>query len=113
MLTLHTSSSRDCSGLTRRDFVRAGVLGLGGLSLAQLLAAKAAAKVAGKPYVRDRSIVLLFLGGGASHIETFNPNMDAPAPYASVNGEVKTSIPGMTLGGNFPLLARHANKLAV
>ena len=113
MLTLHTSSSRDCSGLTRRDFVRAGVLGLGGLSLAKLLAAKDAARVAGKPFVRDRSIVLLFLGGGASHIETFNPNLDAPAPYASVTGEVKTTIPGLTLGGNFPLLAQHANKLAV
>src|SRR5262245_19811879 len=91
MLTLQTSSSRDCSGLTRRDFVRAGVLGIGGLSLAHLLAAKAAASAAGKPYVRERSIMLLFLGGGASHIETFNPNIDAPAPYASVNGEVKTA----------------------
>jgi hypothetical protein len=113
MLTVHTSTSRDCSGLSRRDFVRAGVLGLGGLSLAQLLAAKAAAKAAGKTYVRDRSIVLLFLGGGASHIETFNPNMDAPAPFASVTGEVKTQIPGLTLGGTFPLLAKHADKLAV
>lgn len=113
MLTLHTSSTRDCSGLTRRDFVRAGVLGLGGLSLAHLLAAKAAARAAGKPYVRDRSIVLLFLGGGGSHIETFNPNLEAPAPYSSVTGEVKTAIPGLTLGGTFPLLARHADKLAV
>src|SRR5262245_42907201 len=113
MLTLQTSASRDCSGLTRRDFVRAGVLGLGSLSLAHLLAVKAAAKAAGKPYVRDRSIVLLFLGGGASHIETFNPNLDAPEPYCSVTGEVKTRIPGMTLGGNFPLLARHADRLAV
>jgi uncharacterized protein (DUF1501 family) len=113
MLTVHTGSTRDCSGLTRRDFVRAGVLGLGSLSLAQLLAAKALARGAGKDYVRDRSIVLLFLGGGASHIETFNPNLDAPAPYASVTGEVKTAIPGLTLGGNFPQLARHAQKLAV
>jgi hypothetical protein len=63
--------------------------------------------------VRDRSIVLLFCGGGISHIETFNPNLDAPAPYCSVTGEVKTAIPGLTLGGNFPLLARHADKLAV
>src|SRR5439155_13177789 len=97
----------------RRDFVRAGVLGLGGFSLANLLAAKAVARVAGKPFVRDRSIVLLFCGGGASHIETFNPNLDAPAPYASVTGEVKTAIPGLTLGGTFPLIAKHANKLAV
>lgn len=113
MLTLHSSTTRDCSGLSRRDFIRAGVLGIGGLSLSQLLATKAAAAAAGKSYVRDRSIVLLFLGGGASHIETFNPNMDAPAPYCSVTGEVKTAIPGLTLGGNFPLLAKHANKLAV
>src|SRR5437868_6604176 len=74
---------------------------------------KAAGKGSGKSYVRDRSIVLLFLGGGASHIETFNPNLDAPAPYSSVTGEVKTAIPGLTLGGTFPLLARHADKLAV
>jgi uncharacterized protein (DUF1501 family) len=113
MLTLYSSSTRDCSGLARRDFLRAGLLGLGGLSLSRWLAAKEAARAARKPYVRDRSIVLLFLGGGASHIETFHPNMDAPAPYSSVTGEVKTKIPGLTLGGNFPLLARHADKLAV
>src|SRR5262245_27652720 len=113
MLTLHTSTSRDCSGLSRRDFVRAGVLGLGGLSLSQLLAAKAAARAAGKSYVRDRSIALVFLGGGASHIETFNPSLDAPEPYCSVTGEVETQIPGLSLGGTFPLLAKHAKKLAV
>jgi uncharacterized protein (DUF1501 family) len=113
VLTLRTSASRDCSGLARRDFLRAGLLGLGSLSLSQVLAVKEAAAAKGKSYVRDRSIVLLFLGGGASQIETFNPNMDAPAPYCSVTGEVKTAIPGLTLGGNFPLLARHADKLAV
>src|SRR5262245_50590828 len=113
MLTLHSSSSRDCSGLARRDFVRAGVLGIGALALPQVLASKAAAKAAGKEYVLDRSIVLLFLGGGASHIETFNPNIDAPAPFASVTGEVKTKVPGLTLGGTFPQLAEHAQKLAV
>jgi hypothetical protein len=113
MLTLYTGTSRDCSGLARRDFVRAGVLGIGSLALPHLLAARAAAKAAGKSYVRDRSIVLLFLGGGASHIETFNPNLDAADPYCSVTGEVKTAIPGLTLGGNFPQLAHHAKKLAV
>src|SRR5262245_152162 len=113
MLTVHTSATRDCSGMARRDFLRAGVLGLGGLSLAHLLAAKATANTRGKSYVRDRSIVLLFLGGGASHIETFNPNLGAPAPYSSITGEIKTKIPGLTLGGNFPLLAQHAHKLAV
>jgi len=113
MLTLVSGTVRDCSGLARRDFVRAGVLGLGGLTLPHLLAESASARAADKSYVRDRSIVLLFLGGGASHIETFNPNLDAPAPYCSVTGEVKTKIPGFTLGGTFPLLAEQADKLAV
>src|SRR5262249_12853758 len=101
------------SGLSRRDFVRAGVLGLGGLTLSQLLAAKAAARVVGKSYFRDRSIVLLFCGGGASHIETVNPNLAAPEPHRPVTGEVKPTVPGLTLGANFPLLAKHANNLAV
>jgi hypothetical protein len=113
MLTLHTGTTRDCSGLARRDFVRAGILGIGALALPQLLATRAAAKAAGKTYVRDRSIVLLFLGGGASHIETFNPNLDAPAPFSSMTGEVKTKVPGLTLGGTFPQLAEHAQNLAV
>jgi uncharacterized protein (DUF1501 family) len=113
MLTLHTGHWRDCSGLARRDFVRAGALALGGLALPHLLAAREAARHSGKSYVRDRQVVLLFLGGGASHIETFNPNLDAPAPYASVTGEVRTAIPGLSLGGTFPLLAQHAARLAV
>jgi len=113
MLTLHTSGhSRTCEGLTRRDWLRIGTLGLGGLALPDLLRAKAVAS--GKPdFVRDKAVVLLFLGGGPSHIETFNPNMDAPAPFRSLTGEVKTNLPGVTFGGTFPLLAGHADKMVI
>ncbi|HND50995.1 MAG TPA: DUF1501 domain-containing protein [Pirellulaceae bacterium] len=113
MLTLHsTTAQRDCSGLSRRDFLRIGSLGLGALSLPSLLRARASAAETGS-VIRDKSVVLVFLGGGASHIETFNPNMSAPAPYRSVTGEVATTIPGVTLGGNFPGLARHMRKLSL
>ena len=111
MLTCEFGSGRDCTGISRRDFVAAGVLGLGSLTLPQWLAAKEAGQ--DKGYFRDKTIVLLFLGGGASHIETFNPNMDAPAPYASVTGEVKTTLAGVTFGGTFPQLANHAHKMAL
>jgi hypothetical protein len=112
MLTLcGTGQHRDCQGWTRRDFLQAGMLGLGGLNLPWVLSHRACAAASGVDYVRDRAVVMLFLAGGASHIETFNPNMDAPEPYRSVTGEVKTSIPGLTLGGTFPLLAKHAAKL--
>jgi hypothetical protein len=112
MLTLYCGGdSHDCSGLSRRGFLRAGALSLGGLSLPWLLRARAAA---GSPtLVRDKAIVLVFLSGGASQIETFNPNMDAPEPYRSVTGEVKTTIPGITFGGTFPQLAKLANQMTV
>ena len=118
MLTLLDHSS--CDGLSRRDFVQAGTLALGGLTLPWLFGQQAAlaetvgASNSGRPsFVRDKSIVLLFLSGGASHIETFNPNMEAPAPYSSMTGEVTTSLPGATFGGTFPQLARHAHEMAV
>ncbi|MFO0871273.1 MAG: DUF1501 domain-containing protein [Pirellulales bacterium] len=115
MLTLCSSSARgDDAGWTRRNFLRIGALGLGGWTLPDLLRIRAAARgAAGTEFVRDKSVVLLFLGGGASHIETFNPNLTAPAPYASVTGEVATSLPGVTLGGTFPGLARLAHRLAI
>ena len=56
---------------------------------------------------------MVFLGGGASHIETFNPNMDGPEQARSVTGELKTDLPGVTLGGTFPELARHMKKTAI
>src|SRR5262245_12629806 len=115
MLTLTADTPmRDCAGLNRRDFVRIGALGLGALTLPRLLLAKANAASAGEHhFVRDRSVVLLFLAGGASHIETFDPHMDAPDEVRSVTGEIATRIPGVTFGGTFPQLAKLALRLAV
>ena len=98
--------------MLRRDFLRVGTLSLGGLTLPGLFAAQAAA--AGKTdYVRDKSVVLLYLSGGASQIETFDPKMTAPEDYRSVTGEVQTALPGVTFGGSFPQLAKLADRLAV
>lgn len=116
MLTLQTTGrQRNCEGVSRRELLRVGCLGLGGLGLSSLgLSDVLLAKSAASPgFVRDKAVVLLFLGGGPSHIETFNPNMAAPAPYRSVTGEVQTNLPGVTLGGTFPQLSRHADKLVI
>ncbi|MFT5469785.1 MAG: hypothetical protein ACI8UO_004907 [Verrucomicrobiales bacterium] len=111
MLTLQTSGTdRNCEGRSRRDLLKIGALGLGGLTLPELLQAKSGG---GADFVRNKSVVLLFLGGGASQIETFNPNMSAPSPFRSVTGEVKTNVPGITFGGTFPQLAKHADKMVV
>ncbi len=102
---------RDCDGATRRDFLKVGALGTTGLGLSSLLAARSEAASAGKT-VKDTSVVWLWLGGGPTHIETFDPKMSAPAEYRSVTGEVATNLPGVTLGGNFKEMARVADKMA-
>ena len=102
---------RDCEGNSRRDFLKVGALGLGGLTLPALLQARASAAAAGKP-VKDTAVVWLWLGGGATHVETFDPKMTAPSEYRSVTGEVATNIPGVSIGGTLPRMADVADKMA-
>jgi len=96
---------------SRRSFLRVGTLGMGGsaLSLPQFLAAKSL----DPGLVKDRSVVFLFMHGGPSQTETFDPKMDQPSGVRSATGEVATSIPGVTFGATFPKLARLAHKLAI
>ncbi len=103
---------RGGSGCSRREFLRVGGLGLGGLTLAGLLAAKARAGEAGR-LVKDKSVVLLFLQGGPTHIELFDPKMTAPEEIRSTTGEVQTALPGVTFGGTFPELGKRAKKIVV
>ncbi len=96
----------------RRDFLRIGSLALGGLSLPGLLAARASAAPA-KALATGKSVILLFMQGGPSQFETFDPKMTAPADIRSAIGEVATSIPGVTFGSLLPKLARLADRLAI
>ena len=98
-------------GYSRRDFLRIGSLAPGGMTLASLLENKASA--ATKGFLRDKSVVLLFVQGGPPQVETFDPNMNAPLNIRSGTGEVPTSLPGVTFGGTFPQLGRRAEKLAI
>ena len=77
-----------CAGWPCRSFWRQGEAGLA------------------EGYLRGKSVVLLFLQGGPSHIEFFDPKMTAPAEIRSITGEVQTKLPGVTFGGTFPKLAR-------
>jgi hypothetical protein len=112
MLNLWSNRRRtDCAGESRRDFLKAGVLGMGGLALSDLLRLRAQASAAGQP-TRNTSVVWLWLGGGPTHIETFDPKMSAPAEFRSVVGALHTNVPGIELGGVFPRMARVADKMA-
>src|SRR5437868_14687502 len=91
---LRIRDARGCLG--RRDFLRIGGLGLGGLSLANLLQIDAFGAGAGTRPVRGKSVIFLFLHGGPSQTETFDPKMNAPAGIRSITGEIDTSLPGVT-----------------
>ena len=113
MLNIVTDRShRDCDGMARREFLKIGTLGAGAMTLSGLLAARAAAKAAGQP-VKDTSIVWVWLAGGPTHVETFDPHMRAPVEYRSTTGEVRTKLPGVTIGGTFPRIAGVADKMAL
>ena len=96
----------------RREFLRIGGLGLGGLSLADLLRANGQA-AGGNPLATGRSVVFLFMHGGPSQIETFDPKMEAPSEIRSATGELSTKLPGITFGGTMPQLAARADKFSI
>jgi hypothetical protein len=108
MLTIHDGGK----GCSRRDFLRIGTLGLGGLTLPGLLAARARA-ADGKSLLTHKSVIFLFQHGGPSQYETFDPKMTAPAGIRSATGEIATRLPGITFGATFPKLAALAHKIAV
>ena len=98
--------------LSRRDFLTVGSLALGGLTLPQLLNARVEAASQKLP-ITDKSVVFVFMQGGPSQIETFDPKMTAPAGIRSANGEIATSLPGITFGSAFPQLAARAHQVAI
>ncbi len=113
MLNIQSSRKHgDCEGTTRRNFLKVGSLGLGALSLGDLLRDRSAAATLGTS-TKDTSVIWLWLSGGPTHVETFDPKMTAPAEYRSVTGEVQTTLPGVTLGGNFQRMAAVADKMAI
>ncbi len=98
---------RAASLADRRGFLRAGVLGTAGLSLAQLLRSEASgseagAATAGGVRSRERSIIILWMRGGPSHIDMWDPKPDAPAEYRGEFGTSTTSVPGILLSDMLP-----------
>ena len=107
MLTIGDRDRR----FNRRNFLRVGSLALGGLSLTDLLSQNAPAAPA--RMLTDKSVIFLFLHGGPSQIETFDPKMTAPIGIRSATGEISTALPGVTFGSSFERLARLADSFTV
>lgn len=113
MLEVFGSQKRiGCDGLARRDFLKIGAAGVCGLTLSSLLQARAQATQQGSER-KDTSIIFLFLNGGPSQYETFDPKPDNPLPFRSVVGARKTNVPGTLIGGLFEKLSQHADKFSL
>jgi hypothetical protein len=110
MLNILGSRQRFCDGLTRRQFFSVGALGLGlGLSLADVLRARAAAGARKRP----RSIIMVSLDGGPSHIDLYDLKPQAPDGIRGEFKPIKTNVPGFEIGELLPLQATIADKLAL
>jgi len=110
MLTICDSHHR----MNRRELLRIGSLGLGGLSLASLLGVKASAgSFDSSGPLRDKSVIFLFQQGGPSQHETFDPKTEAPSGIRTVTGVTQTSVPGVWFGDTLEQLSALAHKLTV
>ncbi|HSI36141.1 MAG: DUF1501 domain-containing protein [Phycisphaerae bacterium] len=112
-----THPKRNCEGVARRDLLRLGVGAFAGLGMVDLLRHRAsaaqAAKIAGKSSPSPVNCILIWLDGGPSHYETFDPKPDAPADIRGEFKPIKTSVPGIQFSEVVPNLAKIADKLTI
>ena len=108
---LGKTRSEGCGRLRRRDFLRVGGLALGGLTLADALRVRAAAEGSAKPW--GKAGILLWLPGGPSHLETWDPKPDAPSEVRGPFGAISTKLPGLQVCDLFPQLAQIADKFSI
>lgn len=110
MINLTTGLTGNCSGQTRRTFLRVGGLASLGLTLPAYLKARAAAPAAP---AKAKRCILLWMQGGPSHIDTFDPKPDAPAEVRGEFKTIATALPGVQFTEHVPLLAKAAGDLGV
>lgn len=109
MLQLHSGSTgRNCQGQTRRAALKAGLLGVTGLSLADVLKLRAEGRA--KP--TNKSVILIWLDGGLSQLESYDPKPESPVEYRGPFGVTATNVPGVTISDILPEHAKRADKLA-
>ena len=109
MLQLVGSKSKLCDGITRRSFLNVGSLALGGISLPQLLRAD---ELSGNK-TKHKSVIMIFLPGGPSHLDIWDPKPDAPAEIRGEFQPIQTSIPGYHMCEHMPGLAQNLDRFTI
>src|SRR5262245_14191608 len=116
MFSVGAHGVRVCEGLTRRQWLRVGGLGVAGLMLPDLLRGRAAES--GRPagegsFGRARSCILCFLFGAPAHQDIWDLKPDAPADERGEFPPIASSVPGFLLGEHIPRIARAADRFAL
>src|SRR5436305_437498 len=111
MLTFWGSNQRLCDGLSRRDFLKAGALGVGGLTLADVLRLRAQGET--RAGSRGKAVIMVYLNGGPSHVDLYDMKPGAPVEYRGEFKPIKTNVSGMDVCELMPLQAKIADKLAI
>ena len=102
------STHRHAIGINRRELLQVGYSGLIGLGLSQFLSAAEAPKTK-----KPKSVIVVFLTGAASHIDTFDPKPEAPVEIRGEFKPIATKVPGIQYAEHLPMLAARADKLAI
>jgi hypothetical protein len=112
MLELLGPAYRACDGVSRRSFLKVGFLGLAGLSLADHLRLRARAAEQDRP-TKDTAVILLYMPGGPSHIDTYDLKPGAPVEFRGEFKAVPTSVPGIQICEHMPRHARLMDRMAI
>ncbi|MCA9101515.1 MAG: DUF1501 domain-containing protein, partial [Planctomycetales bacterium] len=122
MFEIHDRATRLCDGVSRRELLRIGGLGMLGslnmsaLALPQLIGsaqASALTEGSGKMFGRAKNIIFLYLTGGPPQHETFDPKPDAPVELRGPFQPIATNVPGIQFCELLPRTSRIADKLAI
>jgi hypothetical protein len=113
MFELGHGRIRSCQGISRRSLLTVGTLGWLGLSLPEALAATAPAPAPKTEGGEDRNCIFIFLNGGPSQYETFDPKPDQPAEIRGPYGAIETNVSGIRISELLPNLSRQMDKYCV
>src|SRR5216110_3017462 len=109
MLTIYGQRHRFCDGISRRNFLKIGSLGLGGLALPQLLEAETQAGIRKS----HKAIIMIYLPGGPPHQDMFDLKLDAPSEIRGEFRPISTNVPGIQICELLPQIAKITDKLAI
>src|SRR3954463_12486956 len=104
---------KNCNGMSRRDCLQVGLGGILGGGLAHLLGLRARAADANKLEAKAKSCILIWMDGGPTHYETFDPKPTAPKEIRGEFDPIATKLPGVHFSQHMKRLAALADKLAV